>query len=97
MAGRCRLDWVKVIGGKQYAHVSCSWALIQDEDGGVEETTECTAGLLIDLAAGMVVVAEQSGKSTIRPTDPRAATQTVGGTEFTYRMHTDTAPATTQP
>lgn len=90
--GKCRLDWVKTINGKQYAHVSCSTATIQEEEGNVEEITECTGTMLVDLAAGMIVEADQTGKSTYT-TDPHAATQVTGGTEFTYRMRTDGAPA----
>jgi hypothetical protein len=63
LAAVCKLDWVKQIDGKQMAQISCSSATIYHEDGGVEQDVTSSSTLLVDVAAGQIVMADQYGTS----------------------------------
>ena len=86
---RCRLDWVKTIGSKQMAQISCSQANIYHEDGNVELDEEITSTLLVDVAAGMIVKSDQKGSGKYS-TNPKEKTQVGGGMEFTF--HCEVVP-----
>lgn len=97
LASRCKLDWVKTIGGKQMAQISVAVAVINYEDGNVEEDNEWTSTSLVDLAAGEIVKCDCRGSSKYI-TPPSEATQVTGGTEFTF--HAEAIPdaqPTTKP
>jgi hypothetical protein len=87
---RCRLDWVKTIGSKQMAQISCSQANIYQEDGNVEEDDEITSTLLVDVAAGMIVKCDQKGTGKYI-TNPKEKTQVGGGMEFSF--HCEVLPS----
>ncbi|HTW95384.1 MAG TPA: hypothetical protein VMD30_11350 [Tepidisphaeraceae bacterium] len=98
LASRCRLDWVKTIDGRQMAHVSNVGAMVLHEEGDVEEDVKFTATFMVDIAAGMIVKADQTG-SSVYSTPPTAATQVTGGTHFSFysQVVPQTAGATTRP
>jgi hypothetical protein len=93
-----RLDWVRMIDGKQMAHMTHSMAIVRHEDGNVEEDQEITMTQLVDIASGVIVKLDQTGSSkyTTPITEP---TQVTGGTEFTFHAETvpDVPAATTKP
>jgi len=80
---KCRLDWVKTIGGKQMAHITDSVGSIYYEAGNVEEDMTYSMTALVDIAAGMIVKCKTSGSSAYS-TPPSEATQVTGGVQFDY-------------
>jgi hypothetical protein len=80
---QCRLDWVKIIGGKQIAQISSSMGLIQHEAGNVEEDSGWSSTCLVDIAAGMIIKCDASGTSKFI-TPASEPTQVTGGTEFSF-------------
>jgi hypothetical protein len=93
---QCKLDWVKMIAGKQMAQVSYSMGIVAQEAGNVEEDMRYSAKLLVDIAAGMIVRCDEKGSSTYS-TPPGEATQVSGGTEFAFHSEVLSAAASTKP
>lgn len=89
LLSECRLDWVKMIDGKQMARISNSVAAIYHEDGNVEEDTGYTTTILVDVAAGVIVKGDEKGSSKYT-TPAKEPTQVTGGTEFTF--HSELLP-----
>ncbi len=83
MMAECRLDWVKMVDGKQMAQITNSTAIIYHESGNVEMDYGVTSTLLVDLARGMIVKCDQKGSSKYK-TAPKEATQMSGGMEFSF-------------
>jgi hypothetical protein len=79
-----RLDWVKVIDGKQMAQITDTVTGVYQEDGNVEEDVVYTMTNLVDLASGSIVKGSQTGSSkyTTPATEP---TQKTGGTQFRWQ------------
>jgi len=99
VASKCRLDWVKTINGRLMAHVTNVGAMVVHEDeGDVEEDVKISAAFMVDIAAGMIVKADETG-STVYSTPASAATQVTGGTHFTFHSEVlpQTSGATTRP
>jgi hypothetical protein len=80
---KCRLDWVKTVGGRQMAQISNSVGVVYHEDGNVEEDMGYSGTVLVDVAAGMIVKGDASGSSKYL-TPPTEATQVTGGVEFSF-------------
>jgi len=81
LLAHCRLDWVKDINGKQMAQLTCVCGIIRYEEQGVEEDDEYTSVMLVDMAAGQILKADNKG--TVKySTAAGESTQTSGGGEF---------------
>jgi hypothetical protein len=96
---QCRLDWVKTIGGKRIAQISCSMGLIQHEAKNVEEDSGWSSTCLVDIAAGMIIKSDASGTSKFI-TPASEPTQVSGGTEFSFHSEVlapTPPPPTTKP
>jgi hypothetical protein len=64
LKAQCRLDWVKMVDGKQMAQISVSCAVVRHDEGNVESDIEEKATIKVDVAAGMIVECDQTNKST---------------------------------
>jgi hypothetical protein len=83
LAAICRLDWVKEIGGKKMAQISCSEGTILVEEGNIEEDVQCNTTLLVDMSADQIVNCMQKGSGKwISPSGD--TDKTTGGSDFTY-------------
>jgi hypothetical protein len=98
LAAVCRLDWVKQIDGKEMAQISCSSATIYHQDGGVEQDVTSSSILLVDVAAGQIVQADQSGSSK-QMTTANGSTHVSDTLDFWFksRIVPTAAAASTQP
>ena len=93
---RCKLDWVKTVDGKQIAQISYSEALIQHEDGNVQQDFEWTVTCLVDIAAGMITRCDETGTSKFI-TPASEPTQVTGGSQLTFHCEVLPPNSTTQP
>jgi hypothetical protein len=90
-----RLDWVKLVDGKQMAQMTHTMNITYHEDANVEEDVTVSITQLVDMASGVIVNADEKGSSKYK-TPPTEAAQVTGGTEFT--MHVEaTQDAAGQP
>jgi len=99
ISSQCRLDWVRTIDGRQMGQISNVEAMIEHEDGNVEEDVQFTSTMLVDIAAGTIVQCDGSGSSTYS-TPATEPSQKTGGTHFTFHSEIVPVPATeptTQP
>lgn len=81
LLAHCRLDWVKTINGKQMAQLTCVCGIVRYEEQNIEEDDEYTSVMLVDVAAGQIVKADNQG--TVKySTPPGEATQVSGGGDF---------------
>jgi hypothetical protein len=95
LLAHCRLDWVKNINGKQMAQLTCACGIIRypDQDQGVEEDDEYTSVMLVDVAAGQILKADNKG--TVKySTAAGESSQVSGGGEFSG--HCEVLPAPSQ-
>jgi len=86
-----RLDWVKIIGGKQIAQITNAGTVTYHEDGNVQEIEEMTITSLVDIASGITIKCDEKGSSK-RTTPPTEATQVTGGMEFVFRAEVQPNP-----
>jgi hypothetical protein len=94
LLAHCKLDWVKTINGKQMAELTCVCGLIRYEEHNVEEDDEYTSVMLVDVAAGQIVKADNQG--TVKFSTPLdEATQVTGDGEFSG--HCEVLPPTSGP
>jgi hypothetical protein len=96
MTSKCKLDWVKMIDGKQIAQISNTCSYTVKMDNNTQEDGTSTITLLVDLAAGMIVRADQQGSSQIKST---AGPQPVitGGSEYAFHGEVMDSTAATKP
>jgi hypothetical protein len=90
----CRLDWVKTINGKQMAQLTCVCGIIRYRELSVEEDDEYTCVMLVDVAAGQIVKADNKG--TISQSTPAAQAMQVKG-EGDFSGHCQVLPPATAP
>jgi hypothetical protein len=99
LLAHCRLDWVKNINGKKMAQLTCVCGIIRYEEQGVEEDDEYTSEMLVDIAAGQILKADNNG--TVKySTAAGESSQISGGGEFTGHCEVlppapENAPTTT--
>jgi hypothetical protein len=91
---RCRLDWVKIINGKQMAQITANVAIIYHENCNVEEDMGSTMVELVDVAAGMAVKCDETGSSKYS-TPPSEPTQVTGGETMIFHAQVIPNPAPT--
>lgn len=93
LLAHCRLDWVKPINGKQMAQLTCACGIIRYPAKSVEEDDEYTSVMLVDVAAGQILKADNKG--TVKySTAAGESSQVSGGGEFSG--HCEVLPAPSQ-
>ena len=81
LLAHCKLDWVRTINGKQMAELTCVCGIIRYQEPNVEEDDEYTSVMLVDVAAGQIVKADNQG--TVKySTPPGETAQMTGDGEF---------------
>jgi hypothetical protein len=96
LMSKCRLDWVKQMGGKQIAHMTFSTATISHYDGNVENDAECTGTMLVDVAACEIVESHFDEKDTYSTAKGEPIQQT-GTVEYSGESADVDNVLTTQP
>jgi hypothetical protein len=96
MSSKCKLDWVKVIDGKQMAQITNTSTYTIKMDNSAQENGTCTTTVLVDMSAGMIVRADQQGSAQIKSS---AGPQPVVTGELEYAFHSEAvdSPAATKP
>jgi len=83
LLAQCRLDWVKEINGKKMAQITCVSGTVRHEENDVEEDVQSTSVCVVDIAAGQIVNADQSGTShEFTPKDAAAQVDVTGEFKF---------------
>jgi hypothetical protein len=94
---KCILDWVKDIDGKKMGQITCVIGEIDHEADNVEEDSQNSNTLLVDINAGQILKGDQIGSTKIFSTKnaPDRPTTTI---EYKYHCEGQTiSRASTQP
>lgn len=89
LLAHCRLDWVKSINGKQMAQLTCVCGVIRYEENSVEEDDEYTSVMLVDVAAGQILKADNKG--TVKYSTPAGEALQISG-EGDFSGHCEVPP-----
>jgi len=97
LLAQCKLDWVKETDGKKMGQITCVCATVRHGAGDIEQDMLSTTTCLVDMTAGQIVKADQTGTShDFSPKDSTDPVEVKG--EFRFHGEANGIQrATTQP